>query len=147
MEKQTVKTVSSMDKINDRIYGVPIINKLTTPLAPKIRDYVEDCVRLCKPDAVYFCDGSDGENEIMLNVLEKNGTVEPLIKYKNCWLARTNPADVARVESKTFICTETMNETIPTPRDGIKGTLGNWMSPSNMDKAINERFPGCMKGK
>ncbi|KAF7988421.1 hypothetical protein HCN44_000994 [Aphidius gifuensis] len=147
MEKQTVKTVNSMDKINDKIYGVPIINKLTIPLAPKIRDYVEDCVRLCKPDAVYFCDGSDEENEIMLKLLEKNGTVEPLIKYKNCWLARTNPADVARVESKTFICTETMNETIPTPRNGIKGTLGNWISPSNMDKAINERFPGCMKGR
>ena len=63
------------------------------------------------------------------------------------WLARTNPADVARVESRTFISTATKNETIPTPREGVKGTLGNWMSPDDMDAAILERFPGCMKGK
>ena len=62
------------------------------------------------------------------------------------WLARTNPADVARVESCTFISTETKNETIPTPREGVKGTLGNWISFTDMDQAISQRFPGCMKG-
>lgn len=62
------------------------------------------------------------------------------------WLARTNPADVARVESKTFISTDRREDTIPTPADGVKGTLGNWMSPQDMDKAIMERFPSCMKG-
>lgn len=63
------------------------------------------------------------------------------------WLTKTDPRDVARVESKTFISTPKKSDTIPTPRDGVKGTLGNWMSPEDMDKAIDERFPGCMRGR
>lgn len=63
------------------------------------------------------------------------------------WLARTNPADTARVESKTFISTENRSETIPTAKEGVKGALGNWLSPSDMDKAVKERFTGCMKGR
>lgn len=63
------------------------------------------------------------------------------------WLARTNPADTARVESKTFISTENQSETIPTPKEGVKGALGNWISPMDMDKVIKERFTGCMKNR
>lgn len=63
------------------------------------------------------------------------------------WLARTNPADTARVESKTFICTENKADTIPTPKEGIKGTLGNWISPPDMAAAVQNRFAGCMKGR
>lgn len=63
------------------------------------------------------------------------------------WLARTDPADVARVESKTFICTPLKSEAIPEPAPGVRGSLGNWISPGDMEKAIAERFPGCMKGK
>lgn len=62
------------------------------------------------------------------------------------WLAKTNPADVARVEKRTFISTDVKNDTIPTPRKGTVGELGNWISPHDMDEAILERFPGCMKG-
>jgi len=61
-------------------------------------------------------------------------------------LAKTNPADVARVEKCTFISTDLKSDTIPTPRKGIIGELGNWISPNDMEKAILERFPGCMKG-
>lgn len=74
-------------------------------------------------------------------------TIIPLPKYENCWLARTNPKDVARVESKTFICTEKREDTIPTPKDGVQGGLGNWISPSDYHTAIVDRFPGCMKGR
>lgn len=63
------------------------------------------------------------------------------------WLALTNPADVARVESRTFMCTRNKRDTIPKTMPGVKGTLGNWMSLEDMDKAIEERFPGCMEGK
>lgn len=63
------------------------------------------------------------------------------------WLARTNPADTARVESKTFICTENKSETIPTPKEGIKGQLGNWISPNDYENAVKERFTDCMKGR
>ncbi|XP_066148723.1 phosphoenolpyruvate carboxykinase [GTP]-like isoform X3 [Euwallacea fornicatus] len=79
--------------------------------------------------------------------MQQQGTIVPLPKYDNCWLARTNPADTARVESKTFICTESRSETIPTPVDGVKGTLGNWMSPEKMNEAVKERFSGCMRGR
>lgn len=61
-------------------------------------------------------------------------------------MAKTNPADVARVEKRTFISTDLKSDTIPTPRKGTIGELGNWISPNDMEKAILERFPGCMKG-
>lgn len=67
--------------------------------------------------------------------------------YTCSWLARTNPADVARVESRTFISTDSKSDAVATARPGVKGSLGNWISPSDMDKAIVERFPGCMKGR
>lgn len=79
--------------------------------------------------------------------MEKMGTISPLTKYENCWLARTNPADVARVEKFTFISTERKSDTVPTTRKDVTGELGNWISPADMDKAILERFPGCMKGR
>lgn len=63
------------------------------------------------------------------------------------WLAKTDPADVARVESKTVISTPNMRDTIPIPKAGITGTLGKWLSPEDLNKALNERFPGCMKGR
>lgn len=59
----------------------------------------------------------------------------------------TDPADVARVESKTFITSERKRDTIPIAADGVEGTLGNWMSPDDTAKALSERFPGCMKGR
>lgn len=62
-------------------------------------------------------------------------------------MARTDPADVARVESKTFIATKDRSDTVPDVAPGIKGTLGNWMSIEQMDKELNERFPGSMKGR
>ncbi|XP_011193927.1 phosphoenolpyruvate carboxykinase [GTP] [Zeugodacus cucurbitae] len=116
-------------------------------LTPSVKAFVEDSVALCQPDQVHICDGSDIENKILLKLMLEDGTIIPLPKYENCWLARTNSADVARVESRTFICTEQKEETIPTPKEGVKGTLGNWISPAGFDEAIQERFPGCMKGR
>lgn len=62
------------------------------------------------------------------------------------WLARTDPKDVARVESKTVIVTPSQRDTVPIPTGGARGQLGNWMSPAEFQQAIDERFPGCMKG-
>jgi phosphoenolpyruvate carboxykinase (GTP) len=63
------------------------------------------------------------------------------------WYARTDPADVARVESKTVISTTNKGDTIPTPKEGVQGKLGYWMSPTELDSALQDRFPGCLKGK
>lgn len=62
------------------------------------------------------------------------------------WLARTDPKDVARVESKTVIVTKNQRDTIPIPAGGAKSQLGSWMSESDWQKAREERFPGCMTG-
>lgn len=94
-----------------------------------------------------ICDGSDSEYSTLIRLLQEQGTLTALPKYENCWLARTNPADVARVESKTFICTEQKADAIPTCQDGVQGKLGNWISENDMKKAVAERFPGCMRGR
>ncbi|XP_076627929.1 phosphoenolpyruvate carboxykinase [GTP] [Colletes latitarsis] len=131
----------------DYIGKTPLLNTITEPLAPKLRSYIEECASLCGPKDIYICDGSEVEYSHLLKLLEKSGTILPLPKFENCWLARTNPADVARVEKRTFISTENKHDTISTPRDGVTGELGNWISPPEMDKAILERFPGCMKNR
>lgn len=122
--------------------GVPVKNADLTRLSSDVLKFVSDSAKLCQPDCIYFCDGSEAENSAMLKLLQEKGTLIPLPKYKNCWLARTNPKDVARVESKTFICTEKREDAIPTPKIGIVGKLGNWISMDDYDKAVQERFPG-----
>ena len=62
-------------------------------------------------------------------------------------MARTDPKDVARVESKTVIVTERQRDTVPIPSGGAKSQLGSWMSASDWQTARQERFPGCMAGE
>ncbi|XP_055853798.1 phosphoenolpyruvate carboxykinase [GTP]-like [Episyrphus balteatus] len=131
----------------NHIRGVNISNGDWSNLTVNVKAFVEQAVSLCQPDQVHICDGSEMENKILLKKLVETGTIVPLPKYENCWLARTNPGDVARVESKTFICTEEKQEAVTTPTEGVKGTLGNWISPDDMEQAVQQRFPGCMKGR
>lgn len=137
----------SINSAYEYIGKTPLVNPLTEPIAPKLRSYIEECAALCCPKDIYICDGSDGEYNQLLKLLENNGTITRLPKYENCWLARTNPADVARVEKRTFISAESKRDVTPNTREGVIGTLGNWISPSDMDKAILERFPGCMRDR
>ncbi|KAK3862010.1 hypothetical protein Pcinc_032088 [Petrolisthes cinctipes] len=116
-------------------------------LKPKVRTFVEDSVRLCRPENVHICDGSERELRHLLNVMQQAGMIEPLPKYRNCWLARTDPGDVARVESKTFIVTKEKRDTVPAGKEGVSGTLARWMSPEDLKEAVAERFPGCMAGR
>lgn len=136
-----------MTKVSTVSAVIPVIYGNLNQLTPKVRSFVEEYAVLCMPDNIHICDGSEGENKNLLQKLIDSGTIVNLPKYENCWLARTNPADVARVESKTFICTTRKEETIPTPKEGVSGALGNWISPSDFDKAVKDRFPGCMKGR
>ncbi|KAI2808822.1 Protein kinase C-like 1 [Blomia tropicalis] len=135
------------------INGVPISHarKLTTLSAANLNDsvraYIEEKARICKPDNIQVCDGTESENQALIDLMVKNGQLEKLTKYENCWLALTDPADVARVESKTVISTPKRSDTVPTTKDGVTGTLGIWMSPEELEKALGERFPGCMKGR
>ncbi|XP_022663562.1 phosphoenolpyruvate carboxykinase, cytosolic [GTP]-like [Varroa jacobsoni] len=116
-------------------------------LPEHVRSYVEEKIALCKPHALHICDGSEEENEYLIQYMLREGMLVKLNKHENSYLARTDPADVARVESKTFICTLRREDAIPSPKSGVKGTLGNWISPENLKAAWDERFPGCMRGQ
>lgn len=116
-------------------------------LSPKVQQFINEKVALCKPAAVHICDGSDSEAQMLADVLIKSGTFTKLEKHENCYLARTDPRDVARVESKTLICTPEQREAIPTPAEGVQGTLGKWQDPDIMMESLNEKFNGCMEGR
>ncbi|KAK7500213.1 hypothetical protein BaRGS_00008436 [Batillaria attramentaria] len=116
-------------------------------LPNKVRHYVEEHARLCKPETIHICDGSDRENDLLLYVLQRDAILKRVSKYENCWVAKTDPADVARVERLTYISTHEMRETIPSPKHGAKCQLGNWMNPEDMEQELNMRFPNCMKGR
>ncbi|XP_050421561.1 phosphoenolpyruvate carboxykinase [GTP]-like [Adelges cooleyi] len=116
-------------------------------LPAKLREFVEENVRICCPSNVQVCDGSDAENQLLVNKLIESGTIVSLPKYKNCFLARSSVKDVARVESRTFICTRNRRDAVNVPRGSALGQMGNWMSLEQADKAIEERFVGCMAGR
>lgn len=61
-------------------------------------------------------------------------------------MARTDPADVARVESRTFLVTANRRDSVPDAQPGVQGSLGNWLCPSELPAILKERFPACMKG-
>ncbi|XP_059055979.1 phosphoenolpyruvate carboxykinase [GTP]-like [Achroia grisella] len=116
-------------------------------LTPKVRAFVERSAALCQPEHVHVCDGSDAEATALLQLMQQQGTLKQLPKYDNCWLARTDPADVARVESRTFICSEKERDIVPVARAGQKSALGNYINPEDYEKAVADRFPGCMRGR
>ncbi|XP_065569074.1 phosphoenolpyruvate carboxykinase, cytosolic [GTP]-like isoform X3 [Artemia franciscana] len=142
-----LSTVSGTFSSKSALRRIAILNGDIKKLSPAVQDFIEKSVNLCKPENVHICDGSNAENQHIINTMVKDGILESLPKMDNCWLARTDPADVARVESRTFVVTKRKQEAIPTPKSGIQGTLGNWMSMEQWKAAIQERFPGCMTGR
>ncbi|KFV69386.1 Phosphoenolpyruvate carboxykinase, cytosolic [GTP] [Dryobates pubescens] len=114
--------------------------------SPEARDFIESNAKLCQPESIHICDGSEEENKKILDIMVEHGMIKKLRKYENCWLALTDPRDVARVESKTVIITQEQRDTIPIPKTGTS-QLGRWMSEEDFEKAFNTRFPGCMQGR
>ncbi|XP_032073189.1 phosphoenolpyruvate carboxykinase, cytosolic [GTP] [Thamnophis elegans] len=115
-------------------------------LAPNVRKFIESNAKLCQPKAIHICDGSEDENKKILELMVEQGMIKKLRKYENCWLACTDPRDVARIESKTVIVTPEQRDTIPIPQSGLS-QLGRWMSEEDFEKAFRVRFPGCMEGR
>uniref|UniRef100_A0A8D1Q7R0 Phosphoenolpyruvate carboxykinase, cytosolic [GTP] n=1 Tax=Sus scrofa TaxID=9823 RepID=A0A8D1Q7R0_PIG len=127
-------------------HSAKVVRGTLDSLPQAVRDFVESSAKLCQPDQIHICDGSEEENQQLLSHMEEEGVIKRLKKYDNCWLALTDPRDVARIESKTVIITQEQRDAVPIPRSGLS-QLGRWMSPEDFEKAFNARFPGCMKGR
>ncbi|NP_001080152.1 cytosolic phosphoenolpyruvate carboxykinase 1 [Xenopus laevis] len=115
-------------------------------LSPAVQNFILTNAKICQPDYIHICDGSEEENKKILHLMEETGMITRLHKYQNCWLARTDPQDVARIESKTVIVTQEQRDTVPLARSG-QSQLGRWMSEEDFKKSFKSRFPGCMKGR
>src|SRR5665647_2984616 len=102
--------------------------------------WLRDVVELCRPENVYTCDGSQEEYEYMCDLLLKQGTFTRLNESlrPGCYLARSHPSDVARVEDRTYICTAEQVEAGPT---------NNWAPAREMKLKMGRLFNRCMEGR
>lgn len=107
---------------------------------PRLTEWVQTMARHCQPESVVWCDGSDGEYQALCDRLVAQGTLVALdpVRRPRSYLARSTPDDVARLEHRTFVCTETRQAAGPT---------NNWEPPAEMRARLHGLFEGAMRGR
>jgi len=107
---------------------------------PHLLKFIEESAALTKPDRIVWCDGSEAEKKRFTEQAVEEKILQPLnqAKLPGCYLGRSNPNDVARVEHLTFICTPTKEEAGPT---------NNWMAPQDGYAKMSALFDGAMQGR
>jgi phosphoenolpyruvate carboxykinase (GTP) len=106
----------------------------------KLLNWVNEWAAICQPNNVYWCDGSEEENQRLLDEMVKSGQAVKLDDKKRpgSYAFNSDPSDVARVENRTFICSEKKEDAGPT---------NNWKAPAEMKAEMLEKYKGCMKGR
>ncbi|HXC16054.1 MAG TPA: phosphoenolpyruvate carboxykinase (GTP) [Holophagaceae bacterium] len=122
---------------------MPVATSLQTPgyvQNKKLIAWVEEVASLCQPDSIHWCDGSQEEYDALCEQMVQGGTFKKLnsAKRPGSFLALSDPADVARVEDRTFICSEHKDDA---------GPNNNWVAPAEMKTKLRGLFKGCMKGR
>src|SRR5919201_1556396 len=110
------------------------------PMMSSVEEWVDEVARTTRPDRVVWCDGSEAENDRLIDQMVADGTLIRLNQalLPNCFLHRSNPQDVARTEHLTFICSERAEDAGPT---------NNWMSPSDATERVWPLFNNSMRGR
>jgi phosphoenolpyruvate carboxykinase (GTP) len=121
--------------------SAPTVASTSAPTKHKaLVAWVDEMAQLCQPKQVVWCDGSQGEYDRLCEEMVASGTfirLNPELR-PNCFLARSHPSDVARVEDRTYICSVKEKDAGPT---------NNWMDPDKMKAILHDKFAGCMQGR
>ncbi|MCP5360578.1 MAG: phosphoenolpyruvate carboxykinase (GTP) [Sinobacteraceae bacterium] len=115
---------------------LPPLSQISGPVA----EWVESIKTLTRPRSVHWCEGSDAEYRSLIDQLAASGELQKLNPetFPNCYLARSNPSDVARVEHLTFVCTSNRDDA---------GPNNNWMAPAEAHAKMRSLFEGCMQDR